>query len=335
VDLTDLEAKARSVLPDDVYAYYRAGADAEITLGEQEHAWASIRLRPRVLNDVSSIDTSTTLLGLGVTSPVAVAPTALQVLAHDGGEVETASGVREAGSLLVLSTRSGRRLDDVAAVGAPFWQQVYVMQDRGISDEIARAAAEAGAQALVITVDTAHVTRKAVPIPVTAQPTRLLPSLETLDERAQQAADVVPADIARLADVSGLPVVVKGVLRGDDARRCVEVGAAGVIVSTHGGRQLDRVVPVPRALPEVVAAVGSDVEVYADGGVRSGLDVLAALALGARAVFVGRPVLWALAAGGAAQVEDLLDRYRSDLADKLALAGVRSVSQISSDLIAT
>jgi 4-hydroxymandelate oxidase len=234
---------------------------------------------------------------------------------------------------MVLSMRSGRRLSDVAEVAGPWWQQIYVTKDRRISDVVAERAAAGRAQALVLTVDTPVVARKAIPIPQTSVPTRLLPELELADERIEQAPDVGLSDIQRLASVSGLPVVVKGVLRGDDARRCVDAGAAGVIVSGHGGRQLDQVISVPSALPEVVAAVGSDVEVFADGGVRRGVDVVIALALGARAVFLGRPVLWALAAGGSNRVGQLLDDLRGEFAEAMLLAGCGSVTEVSSDLV--
>jgi 4-hydroxymandelate oxidase len=216
------------------------------------------------------------------------------------------------------------------------WQQIYVLRDRGISDEVARRAADAGARALVVTVDTPVVASKPASLPDGAMRTGLIPELDerdASDERLWQAADLLPADLERLADVSGLPVVAKGVLRGDQARRCVEAGARAVIVSTHGGRQLDSVVSVPRALPEVAAAVGADAEVYADGGIRHGIDVVAALALGARAVFLGRPILWALATGGADQVASTLRQFQDELVEALALVGCASVTSVGADVV--
>jgi 4-hydroxymandelate oxidase len=209
------------------------------------------------------------------------------------------------------------------------------LRDRGVSDDIARQAAELGAAALVLTVDTPLVARKPGIIPAVLPHNGIIASLEGRDwsdPLLQQAPDVSARDMARLAEVSGLPVVAKGVLRGDMALRCLDAGAAGVIVSTHGGRQLDGVVSVPEALPEVVAAVGDRAEVYADGGVRTGVDVVRALALGARAVLVGRPVLWALAVGSADGVEQHLTWLTDDVREALALAGCASCADVGPDL---
>jgi 4-hydroxymandelate oxidase len=331
----DLEARARSVLPPDVFGYLSGGSGDGRTLAEQERAWADVRLRPRVLRDVSVVDTSVSVLGHRLGSPVLVAPSAAHALCDPDGEVATARGARDAGSLLVLSMRASSRLEDVAASGA-FWQQIYVLRDRGISDDVARRAAYAGATALVLTVDTPVVARKIAGFPSSMPRTGIVAALDDRDprdERYQQAPDVLPVDIERLASVSGLPVVVKGILRGDEAARAVDSGAAGVLVSTHGGRQLDGVVTVPYALPEVVDAVGDRAEVYADGGVRTGADVLRALALGARAALVGRPVLWALATAGADGVRDLLLELTADTREALALAGCTSCSDVGRDLV--
>jgi 4-hydroxymandelate oxidase len=337
VNHDDLVARARSVLPPDVFAYFAGGSGEGITLAEQEAAWRSVRLRPRVLTDVSAVSTSVTLLGSPLQSPVLVAPVALHGLAHGDGEVATARGARHAGCLFVLSMRAGRRLEDVARVVGPFWQQIYVLGDRGVSDEIARRAADVGAAALVLTVDTPHVARKAAGFPAELPGTGLLAVLDDRDHndaRFQQAPDVTPADIDRLHRVSGLPVIAKGVLRGDQALRCIDGGAAAVVVSTHGGRQLDGVVAVPHALPEVADAVDGRAEVYADGGIRTGVDVLRALALGARAVLVGRPVIWALATDGAEGVETFLRELTAEVRDALALAGCTCVDDVGRDLAA-
>jgi 4-hydroxymandelate oxidase len=211
-----------------------------------------------------------------------------------------------------------------------------VLRDRGVSDEVARRASAAGARALVLTVDTPYVARKPFAFPASYPATGLVEDLDgrdVTDGRLQQAADVTAGDIARLAAVSGLPVVAKGVLTRTAAERCLDAGAAAVIVSTHGGRQLDGVVPTPRALPEVVDAVGDRCEVYADGGVRTGVHVLKALGLGARAVLVGRPVLWALAAGGTACVQELLADLTAQAAEALALAGCASCDDVDRDLV--
>lgn len=331
----DLQQQAAAALPADVFAYYATGSGAGRTLAVQESAWDAVALVPRVLRDVSAVSTTTALLGTDVATPVVVAPTAAHTLAHPDGEVATARGAASAGSLYVLSMRSGTRLETVAAAAGPFWQQIYVLRDRGISDEVARRAAAAGARALVVTVDTPYVARKPAGFPL-LPPLGLVEALDARDlddEGLYQAADLVAADLERLAAVSGLPVVAKGVLSADAARACVDAGAAAVVVSTHGGRQLDGALPVPRALPEVAAAVGGRAEVYADGGLRTGAHVLAALGLGARAVLVGRPVLWALATGGADGVEALLSDLTDQTAEALALAGCTGCADVGPDVV--
>jgi 4-hydroxymandelate oxidase len=331
----ELERRAREVLPADVFAYFAGGSGRGHTLAEQELSWRQLYLRPRILNDVSEVATSVSLLGHAASSPVVVAPSALHGLAHSEAEVATARGTSAAGCRFVLSMRSSSRIEDVAATG-PFWQQIYVLKDRGVSDDIAIRAAELGATALMLTVDTPYVARKAAGIPQRGPASGIVPALDNRDEadqRYSQAADLTPDDLSRLAQVSGLPVIAKGVLRGDDAVRCVEAGAAAIVVSTHGGRQLDGAIPVPYALPEVVDAVGDRAEVYADGGIRTGVDVVRALALGARAVMIGRPVIWALATGGAPGVQNLLTDLNDEVREALALSGCVSSADAGRDLI--
>lgn len=225
---------------------------------------------------------------------------------------------------------------DVAAVAGPWWQQVYVMRDRGISDEVARRAAACGARALVVTVDTAYVSRKhgSPGMPAHQSASGLLPEIaEASDERIDSAPDLVPADLTRLGELSALPVVAKGVLRADEALRCLDAGAAAVVVSSHGGRQMPGTVAPADVLDEVVAGVEGRAEVYVDGGVRGGVDVLRALALGARAVLVGRPVAWALATEGAAGVRALLEGLAADVAECLALSGCTEPGEADRDLV--
>jgi 4-hydroxymandelate oxidase len=268
---------------------------------------------------------------------VLVAPTGYQRQVHREGEVGTARAAAEAGALFVLSTRASCRLDDVAAVAGPWWLQVYVLRDRGITEEVVRRSVAAGARALVLTGDTPVVStrsRRSSFDPAHAA-TMARDLTDVRDDSAyEQAPDVTYADIGWLREVSGgLPVVVKGVLRADDARACVAAGAAAVWVSNHGGRQLDGVVPTAVALPEVADAVGSDAEVFVDGGVRHGRDVVRALALGARGVGLGRAVLWALAADGSAGVADLLAAYEANLTETMQLVGARSPSGVTRDLV--
>ncbi|HYO52364.1 alpha-hydroxy acid oxidase [Archangium sp.] len=334
-----LEARARELLPQAVFDYFAGGSGDEATLADNTAAWARLRLRPRVLRDVSSVDTSTELLGTPLSSPVLVAPTAFHSLAHPEAELATARGTREARSLLVLSSRSSRRIEDVASAAGPWWFQVYVFRDRGLTRALVQRAAAAGARALVLTGDTPYVGRKrqnrgdsALPLPEED----FLANLEGLTRRelAEQAPDITFADISRLREDSGLPVLVKGVLRADDARECLHHGAAGLIVSNHGGRQLDGAVATADALPEVVEASEGRVPVLVDGGVRSGRDVLRALALGARAVLLGRPVLWGLALLGADGVRQVLEALREDTAHARALSGQSRLSAVGPDVLA-
>lgn len=336
--LAELRDRARASLRPEVWEYYEAGSGDEVTLGEAEAAWRDFRLRPRVLRDVSRVDVGSTLLGTPLASPFVVAPMAFHALAHPDGECATVRGAGDAGCLTVVSTRASRPLEDVAAAATgPWWFQAYLMRDRGLTDALAGRAAAAGAGAVVLTVDTPHVGRKRrvsgvrIEVPDDEYLVNLARHLvpgAVGREAAEQDPAMTPDVVARLAAAGGLPVLVKGVLRGDEAVRCVEAGAAGVVVSTHGGRQLDRALPSAHALADVVAAVGGRVPVLVDGGIRSGTDALVALALGADAVLVGRPVLWALAAGGAAAVTAVLDELAGDLRHVLALAGAPSPADL-------
>lgn len=318
------EEQARAVLEPWVHDFYAGGAGDETTLRDNVAAWDRIRLRPRVLRAVGSVDTRTTVLGVDLAAPIGVAPTAFHALAHPHGEVATAEAVRGGAGLLTLSTRSSRPIEEVAPAldGAPWWFQVYVMRDRGRTRDLVRRAVAHGARALVLTADTPYLGRRRTYAP---------PAHSSDDPDAQQTPDLTFDDIAWLTDVSGgLPVVVKGVLRADDARACADAGAAAVWVSNHGGRQLDGAVATADALAEVA---DTGVETYVDGGIRRGVDVLRALALGARAAFVGRPVLWALATGGADGVRTLLADLTADVAHAMALAGTPSVEEITRDLV--
>jgi 4-hydroxymandelate oxidase len=340
-DATELQRRARKRLPSNVYDYYAGGAGRERTLRANEKAWRQVWMAPRVLREVSAVDTSTRLLGTEFATPLCVAPTGYHGLAYPDGELATAAGAARAGALFVLSTRSSRRIEEVAevvaAAGGTWWFQVYLMRDRELSAGLVRRAAAAGAAALVLTADTPVVGRKRRDsADGVVSDEDFLVNLGPLEDmnRATQAADVTFTDIGWLSEAaegggSRLPVVVKGVLRGDDACACRAHGAAAVIVSNHGGRQLDGALPSAVALPDVAGQQqpGSAWEVYADGGIRAGEDALAALGLGARAVFLGRPVLWALTCGGADGVRSLLAGLTDDLAHAMALAGAASIGQ--------
>jgi 4-hydroxymandelate oxidase len=332
------EEAAAGVLPADVADYYAGGSGEEETLAGNRAAWHDFALRPSVLRDVSAVDTTVTLLGATLAAPILVAPTALHGLAHPDGEAATAAGAAAAGSLLVLSARSSVPVEHVAPAGR-WWFQAYAMRDAGLSDALIERAVRAGASALVLTGDTPYVGIKARPTPGVDPNALHLANLASgpgpaprSPESVRQDPSITEASIRRLGERHGLPVLVKGVLRADDAERCVAAGAAGLIVSNHGGRQLDRAVPTAHALAEVVAAAGG-VPVLVDGGIRSGTDVLVALGLGAAAVLVGRPIVWALAADGADGVERCLRALQEDLGHVLALAGATSPGDLPPGLV--
>lgn len=337
LDLAALEEQARTLLAPAVADYYAGGAESEITLREATGAWRSWRLRPRVLRGAEPVRLATSLLGSDVSTPIGVAPWAYQAMAHPEGERGSARGAAAVGALMTVSTSASTPLGEVAATEphSPKWFQLYRRHSPGHTDDLARRAGAAGYRALVLTVD----------LPVLGRRLRdeanafVLPADLPLGNAPvdDAAPDAVPAwtfdDIGRFGELSGLPVVVKGVLRGDDAARCVEAGAAAVWVSTHGGRQADPAVASAHALPEVVAAVAGEAEVYADGGLRAGSDVLTALALGARAVFVGRPVAWGLATGGARGVSRVLAGLSAHLAHTMALCGLSDVRDVPRDTV--
>lgn len=341
-DIDALEAAARERMDVGAYGFFVAGSGAEQTLADNLAAWRRLALRPHVLRDVSVVSTATTVLGTPIAFPVLAAPVALLRLAHPDGERGVAAAVAAEGTLRVVSSRTSTPIAEIeaAAPGAPWWFQVYVMRDRGLTTELVSRAVASGATALVLTGDTPRVGHKRRPgidfdIPVDVNVPDLANGGELRrDPRFDQDAGTSMADIEWLEQLSGLPVVVKGVLRGDDARECLAAGAAAVIVSNHGGRQLDGAVATAVALPEVVEAVAGEAEVYVDSGVRSGSDVLRALALGARAVLIGRPLAWALAAGGGEGVRALLAELAADVEDALALAGVCSPADVTPDLLA-
>lgn len=329
-----LRERARAVLDRAAYDYAATGAGIEETVAGNAAAWRELALLPHALRDVSTVDTGTTLLGTPVAAPVAVAPVGFQRLFHRGGEPAAAKGAT--GSLFVLPMRATASFEEVAPVAGAWWCQVYRLRDRELTAETVRRAAAAGAGALVLTVDTPYAGAKArhTELPAGLPVNALLPGRPGWDDpRCQMATDLTTSDIGWFHEVSGgLPVVVKGVVRADDARECAAAGAAAIWVSNHGGRQLDGTVPTAVALPEIAAATGDRVEIYVDGGVRTGRDVVRALALGARAAFVGRPLVWALATGGTDGVRELLDGMRAQVWEALALLGCRTPAEVTPDL---
>lgn len=325
--LDALEGRAAEALPASVHRYIRQGSRDGVSAAEAVTAWRDLRFRPHVLTDVTHVQTAVTLLGTPVSAPIAVAPSTFQKAVHPDGELAMATATRDAGSLLVVSSNAGTPFADIGATGVPWWLQIYLPADRSLALPTLERAASAGARALVLTVDTPVVGTKHDNGPTIWEETDPALLRVNFEEDTHnlpgfaKATDLGPRDIAWLHDRTGLPVVVKGVLRGDDAVRSVEAGAAAVWVSNHGGRQLDRSISTAHALPAVVEAIGARAEVYVDGGLRTGLDVLSALTLGARATFLGRLPLWALVEGSRGVLR-MHRELREELVESMRLAGV-------------
>jgi isopentenyl diphosphate isomerase/L-lactate dehydrogenase-like FMN-dependent dehydrogenase len=347
--LEDYERAAKTRLSKMAWDYFRSGADRERALARNLRAYERLVVWYRVLVDVAERELSTTVLGTPVRAPILVAPTAYHRLAHPEGELATARGAAQAGTIYVASTLATTRLEDVAeASDAPKWFQVYVHKDRAFTQSLVERAEAAGYDALVVTVDTPMLGRRlrdernGFALPEGLSMANLVPPGESEAHGSMLASYVAERhdasfsfrDLEWLKRLSHLPLVIKGVVRADDARRAIDHGAAAILVSNHGGRQLDASPATLEALPGVVEAVGHDGEVYVDGGIRSGEDVFKALALGARAVLVGRPSLWGLAVGGSEGVADVLRILSEELSRTMALAGAPSVHAIDRSMVA-
>jgi 4-hydroxymandelate oxidase len=352
LSLRDLEAEARERLDPAAYDYFAGGADDEITLRANEAAFARIALLPRVLRGCGPPELALTLLGCRATMPVLVAPTAFHRLAHPDGECATARGAATAGAIMIVSMASTVAIEDVAAAAravagaaeASLWFQLYIQPDLGFTEAVVRRAEAAGCKALVVTVDS----------PVFGNRERDLRNgfldlpagmcCENLRERLAdgQRGPARPIDFSPalswahvdwLRKTTVLPIVLKGVVHPEDARLAVHHGVDALLVSNHGGRQLDTVPATIELLPAVAEAVASRVPLVLDGGIRRGTDVLKALALGATAVAIGRPVVWGLAVDGSAGVVRVLEMLRAELARALALCGCRSAHEASRALV--
>lgn len=345
LDVGEFRAAAERVMPDH-YRDFVNNAGLEQTLQGDLNAWSSIHLRPRALVDVSEVDTSLTVLGQRISMPIITAPFIGSTFVQHEGEVATARGATAAGTISTLSMMGSRRPEEVGGVAAGrYWQQLYCVRDRGVLRDVVARAVAAGASALCLTVD----------LPVMPQfPRRMREAAEGFVEQWQNEGHtpyvirdypdkpfgstfpdpgVTWADLEWLRGLSNLPLILKGIIRPNDAVLARDYGASAIIVSNHAGQALRSSQPVAHTLPAIVDAVGSDLEVYADSGIRSGADVLRALALGARCVLVGRPTIWGLAAGGATGVERVLRLLQAELAEVMAITGAPRVEDIDPSVL--
>ena len=343
LNVWEYERLAEERLGPGPWSYFAGGADDERTLRWNVEAYARWQLRPRVLCDVTDVSTETTVLGTPVSMPLLVAPVAFHRMAHPEGEAGTARAAAAVGTLMCLSTIATATPAEIAAAapGALRWFQLYVFKDWGLTEALVEQAIEAGFSALVLTADTPYLGRRegplrtgfAIPedvrVPAVDQARGALEPFALHEHFALFSPAVSWHDVERLAAASRLPVVVKGVLTAEDARLACEHGAAAVVVSNHGGRQLDGVPATLDALPEVAEAVDGRIEVYLDGGIRRGTDAVKALALGARAVLAGRAVVWGLAAGGEEGARHVLELLCEEIRLSLSLLGCTRPEDVS------
>jgi 4-hydroxymandelate oxidase len=352
INLFEFETLARAKLSKMVYDYYAGGANDQMTLADNRAAFNRLRLRPRMLVGTEQRSMKTTILGEDMPSPVLLAPMAFMALAHPDGELAVARAASQRGLRMIVSTMGTYAMDEIAAVSSiPHWFQLYVYQNRAATQQLVETAEACGYRALVLTVDTPLLGRREddvrnafhLPKGYTAKnlanvqlghirPTEGEHGLAAY-AASMERVNLTWTDVNWLRSITKMPVLLKGILRADDAKRALDHGAAGIIVSNHGGRQLDTAVAALDALPEVARAVNGTVDVLLDGGVRRGTDVLKALALGAQGVLLGRPVLWGLTVNGQAGVGQVLDMLLAEFDLAMALSGCRSIAEITPDLI--
>ena len=343
VNVVEYERLAEDALDAGALGYFAGGACDELTLRENVAAFARLKLRPRMLVDVSGVSAATTVLGTDVSMPLLVAPTAIQRMCHPDGEAATARAAAAAGTLMTLSTIATATPADVAAAapGAPRWFQLYCFEDEGVTRALVDQAVEHDYSAIVLTVDAPRAGRRErdlrtgfqvpaeMPMPSVAAAIGGPAALTIADVFAMLDLTLTWRDLERIRGLCDLPLLVKGVLTEEDARLACDAGVDGIVVSNHGGRQLDGVAATIDALPEVVEAVEDRVEVFVDGGIRRGTDVVKALALGARAAMVGRPVLWGLATAGEDGARHVLELLGDEIELALLLCGCATPADVT------
>ncbi|KTG03907.1 hypothetical protein cypCar_00003314 [Cyprinus carpio] len=349
VCLNDFEEYAKQHLSKATWDYYEAGADDCCTRDDNLEAYKRIRLRPRILRDVSINDMRTSVLGMEISFPVGIAPTGFHCLAWHEGELATARATETVNTCYIASTYSTCSVEEIAAA-APNgyrWFQLYLYRDRKLSEQIVSRVEALGYKALVLTVDVPYTGKRRNDIrnQFKLPPHLMVKNFEGMfqEQAGSQEEYGIPAntldpsiswkDVYWLQSLTRLPIIIKGILTKEDAELAIEHGVQGIIVSNHGGRQLDGVPATIDCLPEIVDAVQGRVEVYMDGGIRTGNDVLKAIALGAKCVFIGRPAIWGLAYKGEEGVREILQILHDEFRLSMALSGCRNVAEINRNLI--
>lgn len=346
LNLFDYERAAADAMPTAYFEYFAGGVADNVTRDANRSAFEKIRLRPRMMRDVSSLSLETVVQDNRMGAPIMLSPASTQKLAHPDGELGLARAAKKLELVQVLSTMSNCSVEEVVAVGHTVWFQLYIFRDRAWSARIVERAVAAGVQALVVTVDVPvlglreNLTRVNFESPDELTYPNLVDQGDATtyaNVLASAAANFDPAltweDIGWLRTLTDLPIWVKGILRADDAQLAVDAGVSGIIVSNHGGRQLDTAIATIDALPEISTRVGDQVELLLDGGIRRGSDVLKALALGAKAILLGRPPLMGLAVNGEAGATHVLELLRDELANVMMQCGCAKIDDIGSDLI--
>lgn len=337
VNVFDYEKLAQARMAPPLWDFFQGGSDDEVTLRNCRAAFERIKLRPRVLVDVSDIDMRCAVLGTPVSMPLLIAPMASHCVAHPDGECATAQAAGRAGTLMIASTVATRTIEEIAqAASGPLWFQLYAYPTLKVAESLVRRAEDAGYRAIVLTVDLPRLgnrekdRRHTITIP--PAPYREANFVD-VEKGGQAWVTLTWESLAWLRSITSLPIILKGILTAEDAHLAVEHGVDGIVVSNHGGRQLDTAIPSIEALPEIIEAAGGRCEVYLDGGIRRGTDILKALALGARAVLVGRPILWGLAVNGTDGVYAVLELLRKELELAMALSGRPTLASIDRSLL--
>jgi len=351
-NLFEYEKHACEKLHKTAFDYYSSGSHDEITLKDNREAYNRIQIHYKVLVDVSKRDTATEVLGQKISFPLIIAPTAFHKMAHDEGECAVAKAAVKAGTIMCLSTLSNTTVEDVSKdCNANFWFQLYVFRDKAVTEKLVRRVERAGAKAIVVTVDAPLLGTREKDVKNKFQLPQGLSVINLMPDSKEELPNDKPdsglslyfnemldqslnwKDIEWLSSITKLPIILKGIVRPDDALRAIEYGAKGIVVSNHGGRQLDTSPATIEVLPSIAEAIDSRIEVLVDGGVRRGTDILKAVALGAKAVLIGRPVLWGLACNGSEGVYSVLSMLKKEFDLAMALSGCPTVKDVTRDLV--